>query len=357
VSEPESPAPPKRDPNLFVLRSLDHDARAPSPALPRPPLFLVGVAGVNALGYVALARSLPAAQPVYVLQPRRWERPFPAEGIGPGGRDEYAIVAAEYLASLRAVQPRGPYFLGGSCDGALVAFAMARLLEAEGERVALLAVLDTWPLENTAIYPLALLKVWRRAWYEMNRTQRRALLRRKAAEAVDRGKGLVLPRGLAGDRASGASVTTAPSASPVPDEAEPTGVVRQALWRARVWPGEGFQPPVVEAPIAVLRVQDQPYWRIQDDALGWRGRTCGVVTVHILPGDHFNWAQRPHVASFARTLAGYLDPAEPATPDRAPAPAPAPIPDHETVPRAWGEVFTVVKRTALEVVELLARES
>ena len=80
-----------------------------------------------------------------------------------------------------------------------------------------------------------------------------------------------------------------------------------ARWRAKLWPGRSAVLPVIEAPIAVLRVEKQPYWRVRDDALGWRSRTKGVVTVHILPGDHHTLARAPHVESWARVMTAYLD--------------------------------------------------
>jgi thioesterase domain-containing protein len=41
------------------------------------------------------------------------------------------------------VQPKGPYLLGGFSGGGLTAWEMARQLEAAGEEVALLVLLDT----------------------------------------------------------------------------------------------------------------------------------------------------------------------------------------------------------------------
>jgi amino acid adenylation domain-containing protein len=54
----------------------------------------------------------------------------------------YGAMAKRHLEAIRAIQPRGPYVLGGECNGALVAYEIARLLEADGERVALLALLS-----------------------------------------------------------------------------------------------------------------------------------------------------------------------------------------------------------------------
>jgi thioesterase domain-containing protein len=44
---------------------------------------------------------------------------------------------------MREVAPRGPYRLVGDCVGGVLAFAMAAQLERQGERVGLLALLDT----------------------------------------------------------------------------------------------------------------------------------------------------------------------------------------------------------------------
>jgi len=50
-----------------------------------------------------------------------------------------------YLAEIRAVQPEGPYFLGGYSLGGLIAYEMARQLQAQGQDVASLVVIDAYP--------------------------------------------------------------------------------------------------------------------------------------------------------------------------------------------------------------------
>ena len=52
----------------------------------------------------------------------------------------FTEMAERHLAALRRVQPSGPYFLGGTCNGGLIAYEMARRLAAEGETVKLLAL-------------------------------------------------------------------------------------------------------------------------------------------------------------------------------------------------------------------------
>ena len=50
-------------------------------------------------------------------------------------------MAIAHLAEIRRIQPRGPYLLGGYCNGAIIAFEIARLLQREGETVASLILL------------------------------------------------------------------------------------------------------------------------------------------------------------------------------------------------------------------------
>ncbi|MCX5202704.1 amino acid adenylation domain-containing protein [Streptomyces sp. NBC_00237] len=102
------------------------------------PLFCVHPAAGISWGYAGLLRHLPADSPVYGLQARGLTRPgeLPAT---------VAEMAADYLAEIRAVRPTGPYRLLGWSFGGVVAHAIAVQLQAEGEEVELLALLDSYP--------------------------------------------------------------------------------------------------------------------------------------------------------------------------------------------------------------------
>ncbi|MFI0263704.1 alpha/beta fold hydrolase [Streptomyces sp. NPDC017056] len=66
----------------------------------------------------------------------------------PGARPAtVADMAADYLEQIRTVQPAGPYHLLGWSFGGAVAHAMATRLQEQGEQVALLALLDSAPLQ------------------------------------------------------------------------------------------------------------------------------------------------------------------------------------------------------------------
>ncbi|MBT2427760.1 amino acid adenylation domain-containing protein [Streptomyces sp. ISL-112] len=105
----------------------------------RPPLFCVHPAGGLAWSYGGLLPHLDPDQPVYGLQTPNLDgaAPFP---------DSMEAMAAVYVAELRSVQPHGPYHLfGWSFGGNLVQEVAVQLQEA-GEQVALLTILDAFPL-------------------------------------------------------------------------------------------------------------------------------------------------------------------------------------------------------------------
>ncbi|MDN3358473.1 non-ribosomal peptide synthetase [Actinomadura sp. DC4] len=102
----------------------------------RSPLFCVHPLAGLAWCYRGLADLLPG-RPVYGLQARGL-----TAGAPPGSVEE---MAADYTARIREIQPTGPYHLLGWSFGGLVANAIAARLQAGGERVALLALLDAYP--------------------------------------------------------------------------------------------------------------------------------------------------------------------------------------------------------------------
>ncbi|WP_433472859.1 amino acid adenylation domain-containing protein [Spirillospora sp. CA-142024] len=102
----------------------------------RPPVFFVHPAGGLAWGYLGFQRHLGPDQPLYGLQARAFTRPEL-----PGSVEEMAV---DYLAQIRAVQPSGPYHIAGWSLGGLVAYEMAVRFQAAGERIGLLALIDSY---------------------------------------------------------------------------------------------------------------------------------------------------------------------------------------------------------------------
>jgi oxalate---CoA ligase len=117
------------------------------------------------LGDVVFVRQflpyLPPEQPLYAIQARGLE-----------GEDaphtDFEEMASDFVKLIRRVQPAGPYFLAGLCDGSLTAVEMARILRAAGEEVAFVGLIDprTNPVEVPWLYwtdpeaPMTLLWRW-----------------------------------------------------------------------------------------------------------------------------------------------------------------------------------------------------
>jgi thioesterase domain-containing protein len=100
----------------------------------RPFFFLHGDWQGKGLYCLKLAETLGEDQPFYVLETYRYHD-LPA-------LPTLEEVAAAHITAIRAIQPEGPYTLGGWCNGALFAYEMAQQLRTAGQNVAMLVLMD-----------------------------------------------------------------------------------------------------------------------------------------------------------------------------------------------------------------------
>lgn len=103
----------------------------------RSPLFVTHDLQGSAWRFRDLARAVGEDQPIHGFESPMLE-----------GRLRFATIealAAHYVAAMRVVAPQGPYHLCGYSFGGILAFEMARVLEAQGDTVALLGVIDVGP--------------------------------------------------------------------------------------------------------------------------------------------------------------------------------------------------------------------
>ncbi|WTL59449.1 amino acid adenylation domain-containing protein [Nocardia sp. NBC_01499] len=107
------------------------------------PLFCLHPMYGLAWSYAGLAQHLPADQPIYGVQ----SPALSEDGDLPGS---IAELAHRYVTEIRTVQPHGPYRLLGWSLGGVLAHAIATELQAEGEQVALLAMMDSHPNPDVA---------------------------------------------------------------------------------------------------------------------------------------------------------------------------------------------------------------
>ncbi|SIT65154.1 MULTISPECIES: non-ribosomal peptide synthetase [Burkholderiaceae] len=109
----------------------------------RPALFCIHPGLGLSWSYMGLSNYLPPDQPLYGLQARGFDGASPLAST----LDE---MVSDYLEQMRCVQPKGPYCLLGWSLGGNVAHSMAVRLEHQGEKVALLALLDSSPFAGKA---------------------------------------------------------------------------------------------------------------------------------------------------------------------------------------------------------------
>ncbi|KAF9995649.1 hypothetical protein BGZ80_003847, partial [Entomortierella chlamydospora] len=102
----------------------------------RPPLFCIHPGQGLSWIYMGLVKHLHSERPLYGLQARGLD----GKAAMAGSVEE---MAKDYLAHVCKIQPHGPYHLLGWSFGGTVAHSMAVELEKQGEKVALLAMMDS----------------------------------------------------------------------------------------------------------------------------------------------------------------------------------------------------------------------
>jgi amino acid adenylation domain-containing protein len=98
-----------------------------------PMFFFHGDFDEGGLYCVKMARHLGPDRPFHAIDPHGVHDELP---------HTIEEMAAARLELIRQIRPKGPYILGGYCNGGLVAFEIARRLEAAGETVSSLLLLS-----------------------------------------------------------------------------------------------------------------------------------------------------------------------------------------------------------------------
>ncbi|ENT6812304.1 enterobactin non-ribosomal peptide synthetase EntF [Enterobacter kobei] len=120
---------------------LGHEAVLPLRESDGPTLFCFHPASGFAWQFSVLARYLSPHWSITGIQSPRPEGPMQQCADLDG-------VIDHHLNTLRKQQPQGPYYLFGYSLGGTLAQAIAARLRAQGEEVAFLGLLDTWPPET-----------------------------------------------------------------------------------------------------------------------------------------------------------------------------------------------------------------
>ncbi len=246
-----------------------------------PPLFCVHAVGGNILNYRLLARHLGPEQPFYALQSQGLDSLHPPH-------ETVEEAAAHYIREVRTVQPRGPYHVGGTSSGGVLAFEMAQQLTAQGEEVALLALIDTTLTDNAPL-PLGA--------GPPSRARRIAMLAdwhlgQLLVKPTSMWPAYVLER--AQDKARHLLGRPPPERPPTAVLQEVLHANRRALARyvPRAYPGQ----------ITMLLCHDEPFRGFYDARLVWSRLAQRGLVVRMIPGDHERVLDEPFVADVAAEL-------------------------------------------------------
>ncbi len=266
----------------------------------RPRLFLVhGVGGGMLWGYANLSRHLGADQPVFAFK-----------ACKPGSLQKFDTVgkvAEQYVRELRRMQPEGPYALGGYCFGGNVAHEMARLLEEQGQRVSLLALMNSSPpncsYDRVSWTPVYLFKFlrnlchWLDGFREWDSVKQRRFLRWKAWSMRNR---VLRWFSLAPPRLRERNVDELVDLSAISDD-------QRCLWESHVRASHNHKTLSYSGRIVLLRTRGHRLNCSYDRQCGWGEFAQGGVTVQVLPGLHESLLEEPYVGMLARELKVHLD--------------------------------------------------
>ncbi len=246
----------------------------------QPPFFCVHPGGGHVLPYLDLARGLDADRPFYGLQ-----------SVGLSSEAEpltdISEMASRYLAEIKTVQPTGPYYLGGWSMGGMVAFEMARQLQANNETVALLALIDVSQPAPAGAVPAGESTTFLHFF------------------AQDLGLPLAeLPPTFA-EMDSREQITAilerAKAANKIPPDVTPAQIAQMLrVFQANFAAMLSYQPQTYSGPVTFLNAASSPN-RQQPDR-GWAEWIAGPLQIVELPGDHFSLVRQPHVQTLARQL-------------------------------------------------------
>ncbi len=253
----------------------------------QPPLFCVHAAGGEVLCYMSLAHHLGTERPVYGLQSVQ----MPADQ---NAMPSLVEMAARYIQAVRNLQPEGLYHLCGWSMGGVIAFEMARQLVEQGQQVAFLGLIDSYPPQAE------------------EEPDERTLLMQFINDLAG-GTGAVLSQGYA-DRSD---VSADSQLEYLLSEAQranilPSGVdiayIRQlfSTFKKNREALSGYQIQPYAGRVTLFQASAFTQGAQVEITHGWRQFAAQIDEAYALPGDHYTILRDPHVAVLAQHISNAL---------------------------------------------------
>jgi FkbH-like protein len=271
-------------------------------------LFLVHDGDGETLLYRNLANRLPASMSVFGIQPERRAR-IPLAHLS------IEEMAESYVRTVRAEQPAGPYLLGGMCAGGLIAFEMARQLQACGAAVERVLMMDS-----------AMPHAPRRDIVTAQRSSRL----REAMTAARQGRGAVggavAVLAVVGRKLAGVLSYEIGKRRAQARDRRRLDTLRRVLADGGEWPAslpgmdfraiynhaeEAYRPSRSGVPALLIRAtegsgNDIPYVQVfKEPDLGWGAIASDLVVVDV-EGGHASMLQEPQAASLVAAILPHM---------------------------------------------------
>jgi acyl-CoA synthetase (AMP-forming)/AMP-acid ligase II/thioesterase domain-containing protein len=241
------------------------------------PIYCVHACDGEVLFFTGLAHYLGPEQPFYA---------FRAQGLD-GKTAPYTRVeeiASHYVKELQAIQPEGPYFLGGAGVGGIVAFEMAQQLKSHAKRVGLLILMDT-------ILP----KPYLSGEYSSVPLQNLRNNINRIASYIEKGEVFKTVKDSLKDRYGRITHNI-------------QGVLNYEVWMQVQKAVDRYVPKPYSGRVILLLPEKRagfradPRYRIDP----WRRFATGRFEVQVIPGEHLGIFKEPNVQVLARHLKTYL---------------------------------------------------
>ena len=325
--------------SLLAIRMMDRIEQAYGKRLPLSTLFAEATV-LHLADCLRLQSVRECASPVVPVQPAGLRPPFfylhgdlggglycrtlaqwlgpdqPLYGVMPSGVDgkpflpTVEAMAEENIRHLLAVQPEGPYLLGGYCNGGIVAYEMAQQMHRQGREVGMLILLDTWVPRYFG---------WLKAIVYNTRGTSRPDANRRAQVYIRLRNYLVRthwayhqgPRALLSLylQKAGRVIRQSLWSSDQEITSQAPGSIGSDPWNFLGYPEFGriissYRPQAYPGRVILLRTRYLEESYPTDRTAGW-GRLARDLEIRELPGDHLNCLTE-HLGDVARHIRGCL---------------------------------------------------
>jgi aspartate racemase len=246
----------------------------------RPPFFLLHTTPGDILGYGNLVYRLPADQPCYGFQ---------SLGLKEASLSHTSVeqMVDYYIQLLRQFQPHGPYYLGGWCYGGIVAVEMARRLQQQGEKIALLALLET----------VAMPAKWNNLRYHLHRLRCFARMSPERWLTYFRAKA----RYTRESRIANKMRFRQAEASSDGEIRDPRLLKLEHVYNTNLTALHDYRTKPFNGRVTLFNAQERDSALIPDPQYGWVG-LARHIEVYEVPGNHDTMLTEPNVSALAQQL-------------------------------------------------------